>query len=98
MKYPNEFITEVDKSKKETVVNQNHMFNAYVVLAKKINDLGLPISDITKILSKFDFSRSNPLWQEVGILDQNKNMVSKPKKKILNLFKKINAKEEILDV
>ncbi|MGG0754930.1 DNA sulfur modification protein DndB [Brevibacillus laterosporus] len=98
MKYPNEFITEVDKSKKETVVNQNHMFNAYVVLAKKINDLGLPISDITKILSKFDFSRSNPLWQEVGILDQNKNMVSKPKRKILNLFKKINAKEEILDV
>ncbi|MGG0793781.1 DNA sulfur modification protein DndB [Brevibacillus laterosporus] len=98
MKYSKEFITKVEKSKKETIVNQNHMFNVYVILAKKINDLGLPLGDITKILSKFDFSRSNPLWQEAGILDHNKNMVSNPKRKMLNLFKNINIKEEILDV
>ncbi|MED1789062.1 DNA sulfur modification protein DndB [Brevibacillus laterosporus] len=98
MKYPNEFIVEVDNSKKETVVNQNQMFNVYVMLAKKLNDLDLPLSDITKVLSKFDFSRSNPLWQDAGILDQNKNITPKSKRKILNLFKKLNIEEEIKNV
>ncbi|MFB0831485.1 DNA sulfur modification protein DndB [Brevibacillus laterosporus] len=99
MCYPNAFITEIDKSKKETIVNHNYMFYGYVALAKKINDLGMPLSGVTKILSKYDFSRSNRLWQEEGILDQSKNINSKPiKKKVVNFFNKINVKKEILDV
>ncbi|TPG68642.1 hypothetical protein EEL31_08985 [Brevibacillus laterosporus] len=98
MRYPEEFVTNIGKTRKETIINHNQMFNAYVILAKELKDVGLPPSHITTLIDKIDFSRSNPLWKEIGVLDNNSSMMTKPKSKIINFFKKLDVKEEINNV
>lgn len=98
MRYPKEFVTNIGETRKETIINSNQMFTAYVILAKKLKDMELPPSHITRVIDKIDFSRSNPLWKEIGILDNNSSMMTKPKSKIVNFFKKLDVKEEINNV
>lgn len=64
----------------------NKMFAGYIVLAKRMQDEGIELINLTKILEGIDFSRNNPLWAEIGIISEGK-ITPDAEKKIKEYFK-----------
>lgn len=65
--FPNEFLGDFSKSKKETVMTIPTMFLGYFMLAKKAYTENIPIEKVINKLFSVDFSRSNPKWTKRGI-------------------------------
>lgn len=55
-----------------TNINGNLMFIGLVIIAKKIREEGLPIGELTKIIDKVSFAKTNPLWEELGVLKEGR--------------------------
>lgn len=64
-----EFSDENDA--KESLMSYNKVFSGYIALASSMKDLGIPESNVNKILKEVDFSRENPLWRNLGVLDSD---------------------------
>lgn len=63
------------KYKKETLLVENNFFIGYIVLAKRMYENNIDSSEIISILENIDFNKDNPLWQELEILDNDKNLM-----------------------
>jgi hypothetical protein len=68
------------------------MFAGYITLSKLFRDQGIRISKIKNVLDSIDFSRSNPLWKEIDVLDEKETVTGKARTKIKDYFSKIDMK------
>lgn len=90
-------LDNIDETRKTTIRLENSMFVGYIVLARKMMENDLKPKEIRKILKQIDFSRSNPLWRELGILTEKGTFTetNKSRKAIRNYFDKISVNELI---
>lgn len=91
--YSDEFIDNVKEVSKISIINSNNMFVGYVALASRLykHKANLSVSDIQNVISKIDFSKDNPMWKELNILDDKGNFVKTnvARKNIEKFFKEI---------
>lgn len=87
--FSNEFIKQYDEYKENSLINDNNMFAGYIVLARRMQEENLKISALKKILNNIDFNKENPLWVELGILDNGK-LTIKARDNIKEYFKTLN--------
>lgn len=90
--YEDEFLNS--KNKEDSLMNYNKMFVGYVALAARMKKENIEIEEMRFILDSIDFSRSNPLWKELGVLNSGGIIGSKlDEKEIANYFKKLDIKK-----
>lgn len=80
--FPDAFITKINEIRKISIINANFMFDGYVLLAKKAQEASLSFNNIVPMLNKVDFTRTNELWKQIGVLDGEGNITANPKRKI----------------
>jgi hypothetical protein len=95
--HPEEFIHNVEETRKKSLIVENSMFVGYITLARRMKDNNLNPKEIVKIINNIDFSRSNPMWRELGILDEKGNLTetNKARKAIKKYFENIDIGVEI---
>ena len=91
--YPEAFMGNIQKVKKESMINENVMFAGYIILAKKIKEENYSLSVINSILENINFSKDNSKWQKLGVVDSKKNISNTAKNRIKKFFKELNLKE-----
>lgn len=89
--YPDEFINKIEDTRKESLINDNNMFVAYLIIGRRMFEKNMKPKDIRKIIKNIDFSRDNPLWRELGILDDKGNLEDtlKVRKSLKEYFEEI---------
>ncbi|MBD1379125.1 DNA sulfur modification protein DndB [Metabacillus arenae] len=92
LNFPDEFLGDVAAVRKKSLINNNLMFEGYVMLAKKMKDESIPVNKLSEILNKIDFNKENPLWRDINILDETLHVKGKTKKHIYNFFEKLTIK------
>jgi hypothetical protein len=83
---------EFNNPSKDSLMSHNVMFAGYITLSKLFRDQGIRISKIKNVLDSIDFSRSNPLWKEIDVLDEKETVTGKARTKIKDYFSKIDMK------
>jgi hypothetical protein len=68
--FSDEFISNVNEVNKYSIINSNNLFYGYIVLARKMFEAGIQPKEVKKYIAEIDFSRDNPLWLELGVLDK----------------------------
>jgi len=82
--YPNEFLFNVDKTKKVSYINNRNMFIGYIALSRKLYKQDDWKSKTVKIMNSIDFSIENSIWKNIRIDDNILNKTSR--KELYNLF------------
>lgn len=77
--YENEFLNNPQEYRNKSLINNNNFFVGYIVLAKRLYERNLDPSEIIGIMEKIDFSKDNPLWAELGIINNKGNITDTPK-------------------
>lgn len=90
--YPEEFIENIEETRKNSLINDNNMFVGYVTLARKMFEADDKARNVRKYIKDIDFSRSNPMWRDRGILDEKGNITEtlKVRKSIKGIFENID--------
>ncbi len=83
------FISNIDEVRKESLINANQFFIGWVILAKRMQDENIKLNKLQSIVNCIDFSRSNPEWSRLGILDSKKNINNNLKNKVKEYFKNL---------
>lgn len=93
--YPDEFINNVDQTRKVSLINDNNMFVGYIVLARKMYESKIKPKEVRNILKNIDFSRTNKLWEDIGVLDNEGKIkdTTKARKAIKNYFESLEVGE-----
>lgn len=66
--YPEEFIRKIKDVREESLINTNVMIGVgYVVLAKRMYEEDIPLSKLSSILDKINFSKDNKEWDKLGV-------------------------------
>jgi hypothetical protein len=91
--YPEAFINNIEKTRKDSLINDNNMFVGYIVLARKMFEKGIKPRKVKEYIDNIEFNRENKLWQEKGILDSQLNITdtNKARKSIKELFENIDV-------
>lgn len=85
--YPDEFLGEnLETIKKESLINANIMFFGYVTIASRLLQNNTPIENFLNVMSKIDFSRSNPMWVSLNVITNDGNLKSASRKGIIEYF------------
>lgn len=80
-----------NSSSENTLLNYNKMFVGYIVLASRMRKEGIKIKELQKIINNIDFSRDNPEWKQIGLLDNEGRINSGVnERRIADYFKKLN--------
>lgn len=87
--FPDEFLNNVEEVRKKSLINNNNMFAGYIVLAKRMLENNLPLDTIINVINKIDFDKNNPLWEEIGVLENGK-VKDNARKKIKDYFMKLD--------
>jgi hypothetical protein len=85
--YSEEFLTNIEETRKTSLINDNNMFIGYITLARRMFESDIKARDIRKIIKNIDFDRNNPTW--VGlIIDESGNLLetNKVRKNIRSYF------------
>jgi hypothetical protein len=85
--YSKEFLTNIEETRKTSLINDNNMFIGYITLARRMFESDIKARDIRKIIKNIDFDRNNPTW--VGlIIDESGNLLetNKVRKNIRSYF------------
>ncbi|GLI82407.1 hypothetical protein ANABIO32_00930 [Rossellomorea marisflavi] len=95
--FPEEFITNVSETRKESIINENNMFIGYTIIANKLYQENLPAEKIVSIVNSIDFKRNNKEWIEANILDENGNFAKtdKARDNIAKYFKSLDILEMV---
>jgi hypothetical protein len=95
--YPDAFINNVEETRKTSLINDNNFFIGYIVLGRKLYNAKLKPRDVIKYIKDIDFSRDNPLWKELGILDEKGNITetNKARKAIKQYFENIKIEMKV---
>ncbi|GIN22578.1 DNA sulfur modification protein DndB [Siminovitchia fordii] len=91
--FPEEFIFNTTETRKTSLINQNNMFVGYIVLASRMWKKDISVSYLSDIINNIDFNKDNPLWQDIGVINERGNIdrdTNKLRKKIANYFKQID--------
>lgn len=88
--YQEQFIENLSKTKKESLLVENNMFAGYVVLAKRLYYAGLEPIEAISVLEQIDFRKDNSIWQELKILDKEQKLTNVARKEIKNYFHSIS--------
>jgi hypothetical protein len=92
--YQDEFINNLSEIRNKSIIAQNNTFAGYVVLARRMKEEGIKITQLENILSKIDFSRENKFWDELNILDEGR-ITNKTRKKIKEFFEQLDLREGV---
>lgn len=87
--YADEFVYEVKETSKDSLINANIMFVGYISLAAKLykENTELNTSTINNIIKNIDFSKDNPIWSNIGLIDNGKiNTTKKTKRELIKYF------------
>lgn len=81
-------IDNIEEARKTSLIVENSMFIAHIIIAKRMMEMGLKAREIRKIINEIDFSRDNPLWKEIGVLNSSDNFndTGKARKAIKQYF------------
>ena len=90
--FPDEFINSVSTVKKQSFINANKMFAGYIVLAKRMDQENIPFEKVKTIIDNIDFSRSNPLWREIGFIGKDSTTNMNTAKNIRKYFNELDLK------
>jgi len=89
--YPDEFLSEIGETKLVSVINMPLTFVGYLTLSKVLQNESNWEDKLGEMLDRLDFSITNPQWDKLGIIKNNKAILtySKPAMtKIINFFEK----------
>lgn len=92
--YDEEFNANYSDTKKKSLVNSNVMFVGYVILASKMREKGVEARKVIDYVKDIDFNKNNNMWEDIGVIDENKNLTNGARKEIEELFSSIVIKEE----
>jgi hypothetical protein len=85
--YSEQFLTNIEETRKTSLINDNNMFIGYITLARRMFESDIKARDIRKIIKNINFDRNNPTW--VGlIIDESGNLLetNKVRKNIRSYF------------
>lgn len=81
-----------NSEKKESLMSYNKMFAGYIALAAKLKKEKVSLDKLKDILKQIDFSRDNPLWKDLGIINiEGRVSVKADEKKIAKYFKELKV-------
>lgn len=83
---------KIEKIRKESLINNNITFAGYVVLAKRFHEENIPVEKTTEILDSINFSKANPLWEQIGVLKEGR-ISSKAREKMVQYFKNLQLED-----
>lgn len=98
--HPEEFIDNVEQTRKVSLIADNNMFVGYIVLARRMFDKGIKARQVRKIIRQIDFNRTADIWKELRVVDEQGRIerdTVKLRKNIKNYFEQLNI-EEMLEV
>jgi hypothetical protein len=87
--YEDEFTNNYQETKKTSLIADNNIFVGYVKLASMMRSKGLEARQLKKYIENIDFSKSNPLWAELGVLDEKGRLTRTAKQEIEKYFSEI---------
>lgn len=90
--FPDAFMHNIEQVRDVSLINNNVTFAGYIVLARRMKENNIPISDLPSILEKIDFSKSNPMWEEIGVLE-NGRISRKARQHMKNFFEKLEIEK-----
>lgn len=93
--YKNEFIDNPNETRKYSLINDNNMFVGYVTLASRMYEKKIKPKEVVKYIKDIDFRKDNPLWKELGILNEKGNIndnTVQVRKAIKRFFENIELK------
>lgn len=91
--HPDEFLHNVEETRKVCLMVDNNFFIGYLVLARKMMEAGIKPRNVRKYINEIDFNRFNPLWREKGITDEKGHITetNKARKAIKRYFEEIKV-------
>jgi hypothetical protein len=69
--YVNEFIVNVEETKKSSFINNKNIFAGYIALSEKVYNDNNWENKIEEALSKVDFSKNNEFWNSIKLSDSD---------------------------
>jgi hypothetical protein len=84
-----DLLNKIDETRKTSLILENSMFVGYIVLARRMFESGMKPREVRRIIKGINFSRSNPLWEEFGIVDSKGNFTVKARKAIKQYFEQM---------
>ncbi|PAV30249.1 hypothetical protein CIL05_07210 [Virgibacillus profundi] len=89
--YAEQFIENPIEWKKKSVMVENNMFIGYIVLARRMYELGIDAVNVIDYIDSIDFDKNNELWQDIGFLNEDKNLnkTMSARNAIENYFKQL---------
>lgn len=85
--YEEEFITNPYEIKQKSVINHKNMFYGYIALSAKLQNDSQWKEKVKQKMETIDFSVENPLWRDLGLVNNNKDANKTLRVKLYNLFK-----------
>ena len=70
--YPDAFMENIEEIREKSLINNNNTFAGYIVLAKRMKEENISLSKLKNIIDSIDFSRDNPMWEEIGVLEKGR--------------------------
>lgn len=91
--YEKELVTNISKTRKETYMAHNGMFAAYILIAATMFKAGIEpsVSEIKKYIDQIDYSKSNPLWKEIGYVNSEGNIHPRGTEAIIRHFEQFEV-------
>lgn len=77
--FEEEFTTSYQEYRKTSLMNNGNMFVGYVVLSKRLMQMGKDPSEILDVVSGINFDKGNKLWHEIGVLNSEGKLNETPK-------------------
>ncbi|MED4883159.1 DNA sulfur modification protein DndB [Bacillus smithii] len=93
--YTDEFVNNVQETRKNSLINENITFIGYIVLARRMFEKGIKARNVIRYIADIDFRKDNPMWEEIGVLvagNINDN-VKKARKVIKEFFENISIED-----
>lgn len=93
--YPDEFINDIQETRKTSLINDNNMFVGYVILARRMYENNIKAKEVRKVIKDIDFTKE--AWIKLGALDEKGNIsdTNKTRKIIREYFENIDIGIEI---
>lgn len=88
-----EFFIGNQAKNNNSLINSSTMIYGYIVLAKRAKDENVPISTVINVIKNIDFDRGNQTWQEIGLVDDSKNLKRRTKSIIKTYFRELKLDE-----
>lgn len=94
--YEEEFVTDISGKSRKTVLNASVTIESLVGLSSYMYTNNYEAKDIIEVIEQIDFSRKNKLWQDMGVLNQQEQLIDTSRKNKEN-FKDF-LQEKLLDL